>query len=484
MTALPPGKRAIGCKWVFRRKRKADGSIERYKARLVAQGFSQRPGFEYGEIFAPTIRMSTMRLILAQAALEDLHMTSIDISHAFINGDLDEEIYMKPPPGFKEGDWGEVLHLLKSLYGLKQSARRWNKKLHSALQDLGFNRIRSDPSLYVYERGEVRIYMPVYVDDITIVSRSQPAIDQSITDLSKSFKLRNLGPTTFLLGIEIIRDRPKCTLQLSQRQYILDILSHFGMADCNPVSTPMEPGLSLTASMAPETPEEQQEMRGVPYLSAVGSLMYLAMCTRPDIAYTVGVLARFGSSPGVAHWKAVKHLFRYLQGTLDLKLTYRPDASCDAPFTTYTDADHGGDKDTGRSTGGYIVKVGTGAVSWSSKQQAIVTLSTTEAEFVAAVEAGKEIFWMRNILSEMRQPVGSASRLYIDNRSAISVAKNPEHHGRMKHLDLCFFWLRDAVEAGTIEPVHLRTDEMPADLLTKALPRVKVELFRRMMGLE
>ena len=166
---------------------------------------------------------------------------------------------MKPPPGFHEGEWGDVLHLCKLLYGLKQSARMWNKKLHSALQELGFTRVRSDSSLDVYERGEVRIYMPIYVDDITIVSRSQAVIDGVVKDMKQRFKLRELGPTQFLLGIQIIRDRPNRTLQLWQRQYILDILEHYGMAECNPVSTPMEPGLSLTASMSPQTAEERAE---------------------------------------------------------------------------------------------------------------------------------------------------------------------------------------------------------------------------------
>lgn len=199
--------------------------------------------------------------------------------------------------------------------------------------------------------------------------------------------------------------------------------------------------------------------------------------------YAVAFLARFNANPGLPHWHAVKHVFRYLKGTADLKLTYGPSDSSDL-FTTYTDSDHGGDRDTGKSTGGYIVMVGSGAVSWSSKLQSLVTLSTTEAEYVAAVEAGKEIMWMRNIFSELGYDVtGSPSPLCIDNMSALSVSKNPEHHGRMKQLDLRFYWLRDTVEEGHIAPLYLPTAEMVADALTKALPRAKVEEFRRMMGL-
>ena len=387
--ALPPGKRAIGCKWVFHLKRNADGSIERYKARLVTQGFSQCPGFEYTEIFAPTIRLSTMRLILAQAALEDYHMVTIDISHAFINGDLDEEIYMKPPPGFKEGEWGEVLHLLKSLYGLKQSARMWNKKLHTALQDLGFSRVRSDSSFYVFERDGVRIYMPIYVDDITIVSRSEPAIQRVIQDLEKRFKLRNLGPTRFLLGIEVIRDRANRTLQLWQRQYIVDLLARHGMADCSPVQTPMDPGLKLSKSDEPMSKADAIEVAKFNYPAAVGELLYLAGATRPDIARTVSFLCRFNSAPRIEHCKAVKHLWRYLSGTKDCRLTYSPtDSSLN--FVVYTDADHGGCRDTGKSTSGYAVMMGTGAISWMSKLQPVVTLSSCEAEYIAACSAGQE----------------------------------------------------------------------------------------------
>ena len=211
-------------------------------------------------------------------------------------------------------------------------------------------------------------------------------------------------------------------------------------------------------------------------------MLYLATCTRPDIARTVGVLARYSKNPGMAHWKAVKHLLRYIKGTLDYKLTYAPDDSGEL-FTAYSDADHGGDRDSGRSTSGYLMKIGTGAVSWSSKLQSTVSLSTTEAEFIAACYAGREVLWLRNLLSELGFEPTTSSTLRIDNQSAISVAKNPEHHGRMKHLDLAFFWLRDEVARGRIVVKHLAGVDMPADLLTKSLDRVKVAEFRQMMGL-
>ncbi len=225
-------------------------------------------------------------------------------------------------------------------------------------------------------------------------------------------------------------------MSLSQRQYILDLLERFGLTDCNAVTTPLDPSVCLSSAHSPTTPEDIMAMRSVPYLQAVGSLMYLAVATHPDIAYSVGVLARFSKNPGPLHWKAVKHLFRYLKGTIDYKLTYSGLYPSSELFTTYTDADHAGNPDNGRSTSGYLVKMGNGAVSWSSRLQGIVALSTTEAEFVAATSAGQEILWLRNLFIELGYNMDTPSTLHIDNRSALSVAKNPEHHGRMKHLDL------------------------------------------------
>jgi hypothetical protein len=321
---------------------------------------------------------------------------------------------------------------------------------------------------------------------MTLVSKSKAKIAEVKEELKRHFKLRDLGPTEHLLGVKIERDRANCTMHLSQHQYTLDVLKRYNSgseSSWRPVSTPMEPGLHLTHDQSPESQEDKDEMAKIPYAHAVGSLMYLAISTRPDIAYSVGVLSRFSSNPGMAHWKAVKHLFRYLQSTSDYKLTYAPDPSSPSLFTTYSDADYAGCKDSGRSTGSFVVKMGTGAVSWMSKLQPVATLSTTEAEYIAAVSAGTEILWMRKLLTELGYSVNSTSSpLFVDNQSAVAVAKNPQHHGRMKHLDVRFFWLKDEVERKTISIIYCPTDHMPADILTKALTREKVVGCCKMLG--
>ena len=237
----------------------------------------------------------------------------------------------------------------------------------------------------MYKRDDVRIIIPVYVDDMTIACKSKKQYQFVRDELSKHFKLHDLGPTSFLLGVHIQRNRAEHTLTLSQRQYIIDVLDRFGLANCSTVTTPLPEGCKLSKAMSPSSEQESAFMKGIPYKQLIGALMYLAVATRPDIAYAVGVLARFSADPGAAHWKAAKHLCRYLQGTKDYKLTYAPDPSCTQLFTTYSDADHGGNPDNGKSTSGMVVKMGTGAISWASKLQSIVTLSTTEAEYIAAV---------------------------------------------------------------------------------------------------
>jgi hypothetical protein len=214
---------------------------------VVAKGCGQRPGIDYNEVFAPTFRPAALRLILAIAGIQDMELCSVDITSAFPNGDLEEDIYMRPPEGYDYG--GKVLKLKKSLYGLKQAARQWNKKLHAALSSMGFTRLESDRSIYLYTKGEVKIIVPIYIDDITLASKSNAAIDKTVKELSQHFKLRDLGPTKFLLGVEITRNRANRTIALSQRQYIVDMLEKYGMTDCNPVKTPFPPGLVLSKAM-------------------------------------------------------------------------------------------------------------------------------------------------------------------------------------------------------------------------------------------
>jgi hypothetical protein len=469
---------------VFKIKRNTDGSIERYKARLVAQGFSQRPGIDFTETFAPTTKWAALRSIFALAAFEDLELESVDISNAYLNGELkDVEVYMKQLEGFEVKDSSWAAKLQKGLYGMKQGSRCWYEKLDQVLQSEWFRRLRSDASIFVWEDADSKVIIPVFVDDITLASKSKPKIHMLKALLAKHFKLCDLGASKQLLGVEILRNCAKGELGLTQRGYVQDILARFGLSDCRPVSTPLDPGTRLNASLAPSTPAEVVFMCTVDYVGAVGALMYLAIITRPDIAYAVGVLCHFMANPGPEHWKAAKHLLRYVAGTIDFCLLYKLDPNVPNLFCTYSNADLAGNVDTGRSTTGYVVKMGTGAVSWSSKLQSIVALSTTEAEFVAAVSAGQESIWMSQFLAELGYDTSGAAPLLMDNQSAVQVARNPEHHGRMKHLDLRYFWLRDEVVKGHLAPRYIPTAEMAADILTKALARVKVETAHEQLGL-
>jgi transposase InsO family protein len=482
----PPGVKLIGCRLLFKTKYLPNGEIDRHKVRLVAQGFTQRHGVDYFETYASTAKMQSIRTVIALAAALDLHLHSIDVSNAYLNGDIDADVYMRIPEGYDGAEPGQVCKLRKALYGTKQGARAWQTKMQSVLvDDMGFASIYSDTSIYVFRRNGDVILLPVFVDDATFASNNRDLITEMISRLESHFKLRDLGETTHLLGISISRDLTAGTISLSQRQYVIDALARFNMSNCHPVSTPMVPGLRLSAQDSPRNDQERDRMLGVPYGSLVGTLLYLAMTTRPDIAYAVSVLCRFISNPGWPHWLAAKHLLRYLKGTQDAALVYRRDAfDSTNVFSAYCDADHAGNADNGRSTGGYVITIAGAAVSWASKLQSIVALSTTEAEYIAAVEGAKEVIWLRQLLSEFGLVISGPSALHIDNQAAISVSKNPEHHGRMKHLDIRFYWLRDQVEAGLISPEFIPTLEQPADTFTKSLARVDFERCRPQLGIE
>ena len=317
-----------------------------------------------------------------------------------------------------------------------------------------------------------------------MVSKSTELIKETKSALAAKFTIRDLGPTSFLLGVHITRDRANRSLSLSQRQYCIDLLARFNMSDCKPLATPMTAGLRLTKDMCPSTPDEIAYMQKVPYLNAVGALNFLATATRPDIAFTVSKLARFNSNPGIPHWTAVKHLFRYIQGTKDLRITYAPDPSSTSLFTTWTDADYAREPHTGKSTNGYVVKIGTGAVCWASKLQGVVARSSTEAEFYGASFAGTEIKWLRELLKECGYTFDSPSPVFVDNTSTIQVLNDSVQKSNMRHITVQEYWIRDEIaKFHTISVHYCPSEEMPADLLTKPLSGPLVVKLRELMGL-
>ena len=480
---LPPGRKAVGCRWVYRIKMKSDGSVDRYKARLVAKGFSQKPHLDYTETFAPVAKFASLRTVLAIAAAEDMEVHTMDVSSAFLNGDLDEETYMAQPEGFAApGQEHLVCHLKKSLYRLKQSPRQWYQKLHTTLTDLGFSRCASDHCVWIWAKNGIKVIMPAYVDDLTIACNNPPALERIKSELKKRFKMHDLGSIKCILGIEVTRDRANRKIYLSQRKHIGDVLDRFQMTDSRPVSTPLSKSDTLSKEDCPQTPEDLEYMKSVPYLSAVGSLMYLSVGTRPDISFAVGALSRFNANPGKAHWKQVQHIFKYLAGTKDLTLCYGLGQD-GTSLQIYSDADYAGDVDSARSTSSHTVFIGSCLVNWSSKRQPVVAKSTTEAEYIAANDAGSDGVWFRNFTSELGYPPTGATTLWLDNQSAIRVGKNPEHHSRMRHLLPKYHWLREQVEDKVFSLEYVPTSLMRADVLTKPLERVNHQRVCSLLGL-
>ena len=352
---LPVGRRAIGCKWVFKIKRRADCSIDRYKARLVAKGYSQLYGIDFTETFAPVVRFSSLRAILAIAAAADYEIHQMDVKTAFLNGDLDEDIYMEQPEGHRAvgAQADHVWKLNKSLYGLKQAGRAWNHKIHAALLDLDFASLHSDSCVYVKRDGGNVIYVLVYVDDLLLATNDMAQLNATKAALSSRFDMKDMGEAHFILGVQITRDRARRQLYLSQAEYIRTILERFGMQDCKPAATPMATGAKLLkADPASAAAGDSDSLcaDSTPYASAVGALMYAALATRSDIAYAVTALCQFMSQPTVSHWMAAKRVFRYLQRTRQYELTYGcGDDRRDQPLYGYSDSDWGNDPNGRRS---------------------------------------------------------------------------------------------------------------------------------------
>lgn len=476
---LPPGKLPVKCKWVFKAKRDTQGNVVRFKARLVAKGFTQVEGVDYHDTFSPVVRFTTIRYLMATAARFDLNIRQLDVVTAFLHGRLEEEIFMSQPEGFSDGT-GRYCKLLKSIYGLKQSSRVWNCTLNQVLLDFGLKRSLTDQCVYHLIKGSRMFIVAVYVDDILLFS-NDVGLEQKLTDvLSEQFSMKDMGEASSVLGVRVTRDRKKGNISLDQTHYIKNILSRFKMSDCNPTSAPMDTGQKISSKMCPSNDEERSQMQDVPYRQLVGALQFCVQVSRPDICFPVNVLSRYNHNPGRSHWGAAKRVLRYLKGTVDKKITYN--SSAEKQVRGYCDADWASDEDERRSTTGYVFTMQGGAISWCSKQQKTIAISTTEAEFMSMTAAIQECIWLKMFEQELFVNSLPSIVLFCDNRSAINLAVNNAYSARTKHVDVKQKFVHQNVKNGLIKLIHLPTNEMPADILTKPTTGRKLEDFSSIFG--
>ena len=475
---LPEGKKPIGTKWVFKVKRKYDGQIDRYKARLVVKGYAQQKGIDYDETFAPTSRASTVRSLVAVAAYHGWKVHQMDIKTAFLNGDLQEEVYVDQPSGFiQQGQEKKVCRLRKALYGLKQAPRAWYEKIHAYLLGQGFQMSPTESTLYIKQKEGFLIMITLYVDDMLVTGNDADQIEAFKIALRETFEMFDLGLLHYYLGIQFVQAEEG--IYMYQTKYLHKILDRFGMQNCKPISTPVETGLKLSMYDAGESFDVHT------YAAVVGCLIYLAGNTRPDIQYGVSQTSKFMHSPGTKHWQVVKRILRYLAGTPDYALFFPRGDSCGKnvmPLLGYSDSDWTGDFDTRHSTSGNCFFLGNACISWLSKKQSTVATSTCEAEYRAAFTATVDCVWLRRLLADLHECQQTPTTIFTDSQSALAVARNPVFHARTKHIEVHYHYVREGLHAGEITLTYCPTQDNIADLFTKALPREKFEAFRQALG--
>ena len=471
LTQLPPGKTAVGGRWVYALKSDADGS-EKYKARFVAKGYSQKQGIDYEETFSPTADMTTVRVVLQKAAQEDLILHQMDVKCAYLNAKIDCDIYLEQPEGYAQSNTGEKLvwKLQKSLYGLKQSGRNWNALLHAYLTENGFKQNPADNCQYTKENQNEKVIVIVWVDDLIIAGNNEEVVKCVKRMLTERFKMKDLGRLNYFLGIDFSQSEGQVTM--TQERYANKILSRFGMKDCKPRETPCESKLEFS-----DNAEKLADSRI--YREAVGSLVYLATCTRPDLSFVVSKLSQHLAEPSEEHWNTVKHVFRYLRGTTDRGLCFKKDHKNDLGLIVHSDADWASDATDRRSTTGYCVSMSerSSLISWKSRKQPTVALSTCEAEYMALASAIQECMYLLQLLKGIDKSHYAQTKVFDDNQGAIALARNPVNRQRCKHIDIKYHFVRETVNSGKIGLEYCPTDRMIADIMTKPATKLQLKKF-------
>ncbi len=466
----PKQANVVRCRYVLTRKVDGDGNVV-YKARLVAAGYKQRYGVDFKETFSPVVKLHIVRFALSYAAIHDWEIEQMDVVTAFLNGNVEEEIYMELPPGIDgKKDNSRVWRLIKSLYGLHQSSRMWYQRLCNDLISYGFTLIKSDGAVFIRTDKETTVILVVFVDDILILSNDKFAIKKCKSHLMSKYKMKAFGEPRVFLGLEIKRDRGNRTIEISQSMYATSVVEKFNMENSRPIGTPYV-----------EYSRTGEPWSVTDYMSAVGSIMYLMLGSRPDLCFGITTLARHSANPLEMDWHAVKRMLRYINNTREMGIKYgrkkdwQPLGYCDASF-----APAGMNF---KSISSYVFLTGGGAVTWRSKKQEVVALSSAEAEYVALSSATREALFWRSFMHEIFPNTNRTIVIMEDNTSTIAISKDPVHQDRTKHIAIRYHHIRDEVKEGSIKIEFVKSEDNIADALTKPLAKDVFDKHKKEMGM-
>ena len=470
---IPKGRKPITCRWVYDLKRDSEGTIVLFKARLVVHGFKQMEGIDFQKTFSSTIQMRTFRMLVAISVQLGMKLTQYDISNAFLNGTLKEEVYMDFPPGYSKGKEGKCWKLLKGLYGLKQASRLWQETLYAALKELGLSVCKTESGVLHYrcpKTGDL-VLVACWVDDLIVSTKNERLRKLIENKLEEHFISKTLGPLSLYVGVVVDIDDVG-NAELHQGPYNGRMIKKYLQPGYRPSSIPARSTERLSKIDSPATYEERKKI-DYPYINATGSILYSAICTRPDIFYATMQLAKFNSNPGEKHVEASKMLLRYIGGTQEEGIKFRKDPDFDGKLRikAYVDSDWGGDPDTRRSTVGFIVHINGGPVSWKSKTLKTIALSSCEAEFMALSEVCRELMWMCRFLDEVGIEYHTPE-IYCDSSSALNWSEDPIQHQRNKHVEIKYYFVRDMIADKLVRAFKIHTTKNISDMMTKPVGKL------------